>query len=169
MHMKILTFSVLSLFALLFVVNAGREPLPIDQGNHKRTVTFATEGEDATSAFYYFFYSLPDADEVSKVRMLWNGGGANKPTITDYYLAGTFIWIVERAAERRDLPLLLKGKDAPFQTVRERIIKIAPTDTERLYAFPDVPKVLRLSEAERRDLTTLLTLLSKTRKPIADN
>jgi hypothetical protein len=167
--MKILTLNVLSSFALLFVVNAGREPLPIDQANHKRTVAFATEGEDATSAFYYFFYSLPDADEVSKVRMLWNGGGANKPTITDYYLAGTFIWIVERAAERRDLPLLLKGKDAPFQTVRERIIKTAPIETERLYTFPDVPKVLRLSEAEREDLTTLLTLLSKSRKPMADN
>jgi len=167
--MKILACSILISFALLFVVNAWREPLPIDQANNKRTVTFASEGEDATSTFYYFFYSLPYADEVSKVRMLWNGGGGNKPTITDYYLAGTFIWIIERAAERRDLPLLLKGEDAPFQTVRERIIKTAPLENERLYAFPDVPKVLRLSEAERRDLTTLLTLLSKTRKPIADN
>ena len=75
----------------------------------------------------------------------------------------------ERTAERNDLPLLLKGEDAPFQTVRERIIKTAPIENERLYTFPDVPKVLRLSEAESRDLTTLLTLLSKTRKPIADN
>src|SRR6266540_4636326 len=168
-HMKILAFSVLTSFALLLVANAGREPLPIDQANNRRTVTFATEGEDATSAFYYFFYSLPDEDEVSKVRMLWNGGSANKPTITDYYLAGTFIWIIERIADRRDLPLLLKGEDAPFQTVKERFIKTAPIENERLYTFPDVPKVLRLSEAERRDLTTLLTLLSKTRKPITDN
>jgi len=167
--MKILACSILTTFALLFVVNTGREPLPIDQANNKRTVAFATEGEDATTALYYLFYSLPCADEMSKVRMLWNGSGSNKPTITDYYLAGTFILIIERAAERRDLPLLLKGEDAPFQTVRERIIKTAPIENERLYTFPDVPKVLRLSEAERRDLTTLVTLLSKTRKPIADN
>jgi hypothetical protein len=166
--MKTLAVNVLTSFALLFVVNAGREPLPIDQISNKRTVTFATDGEDATSAFYYFFYGLPDADEVSKVRMLWNGGVTNKPTITDYYVVGTFIWIIERTAERRDLPLLLKGKDVPFQTVGERVIKTAPIENERLYAFPDVPKVLRLSEAERKDLTTLVTLLSKTRKPIAD-
>ncbi|PYK12000.1 MAG: hypothetical protein DME65_05465 [Verrucomicrobia bacterium] len=166
--MKALAVNVLTSVVLLFVVTAGREPLPIDQTNNRRTVTFATDGEDATSAFYYFFYSLPDADEVSKVRMLWNGGATNRPTITDYYLAGSFIWIIERTAERRDLPLLLKGKDARFQTVSERVIKTAAIESERLYVFPAVPKVLRLSEAERKDLTTLLTLLSKTRKPIAD-
>ena len=40
-------------------------------------MTFASEGEIATSATYYFFYKLPDEDTLAKVRMLWNGGAQN--------------------------------------------------------------------------------------------
>lgn len=151
--------------ALLSGANAGREPLPIDAPNNKRTVTFVSEGEDASSAFYYFFYSLPHED-VSKVRVLWDGGSGNKPTITDYYLEGTFIWIIERSAERSGLPLLEKGKDAPFQIVRERIIKTVAVEAESPFVFPDVEVTPRLSEDERSDLTALVSLLARTRKPI---
>ena len=150
---------------LLSLTTFGSEPLPIDEPNNKRKVTFATEGEDATSAFYYFFYGLP-GDEVSKVRMLSNGGSQNKPSITDYYLEGTFIWIIERSAERRDLPSLTKGKNAPFQTTSERVIKTVPVERLPLYSFPDAPEIPRLSEAERQELTTIISFLTKSREPV---
>ncbi len=153
-------------FALLSAATFGSEPLPIDEPNNKRKVTFAMEGEDATSTFYYFFYSLPADGNVSKIRMLWNGGGNNKPSITDYYLCGSFIWIIERSAERRDLPLLAKGKDVPFQSIRERVIKTAPLEHLRILSFPDAPEIPRLSEAERQELTSIISLLSKSRKPV---
>ena len=146
-------------------VKVWSEPLPIDQANNKRTVAFAVEGEDATSAFYYFYYSLPGED-VAKVRMLWDGGAGNKPTMTDYYITATFILIIERSAERSDLPMLRKGKDAAFQTIKERLIKTVLKETEANYVFPAVPEVGRGSEAERADLTTLVSLLAKARKPV---
>jgi hypothetical protein len=68
---------------LPFVTHAA-DTRAIDQPQSKREVTFASEGEDATSTFYYFFYKLPGAESLAKVRMLWNGGGQNKPSITDY-------------------------------------------------------------------------------------
>ena len=149
------------------IAKVWSEPLPIDRENNKRTVAFAEEGEDATSAFYYFYYSLP-REEVAKVRMLWNGGAGNKPTITDYYITAAFILIIERTAERRDLPLLLKGKDAAFETIRQRLIKTVPKENETNYSFPAVPEIGRGSEAEREDLTTLVSLLAKARKPMRD-
>lgn len=165
-YMKFLACSLLTSFALLFFAHAGVESLPIDEPDNKRTVTFSIEEEDATSTFYYFFYSLPDADQVSKVRMLWNGGARNKPAITDYYLCGTFIWIVERSAERGDLPLLQRGEDASFHTIRERFIKTVPVESQRGYTFPEVTEVPHLSVAEHKELETIISLLSKTRKPI---
>ena len=161
-------FSTLFLVAFLLAGPANKaqsEVLPIDQENNKRAVAFAVEGEDATSASYYFYYNLP-GDEVAKVRMLWDGGATNKPTMTDYYITATFILIVERTAERADLPLLRKGKDAAFQTTKERLIKTVPKEVEANYTFPQVAEVARGSETEREDLTTLVSLLAKTRKPI---
>ena len=162
--------SILLLAALLITGLAARvwsEPLPIDQQNNKRTIAFAVEGEDATSSFYYFYYSLP-GEEVAKIRMLWDGGAGNKPTITDYYITAAFILIIERTAERGDLALLRKGKDGAFQATKERLIKTVPKETEANYTFPAAPEVGRGSEAERDDLTTLVSLLARPRKPMRD-
>ena len=118
-------------------------------------------GEDATSTHYYFFYSLPGADTLAKVRLLWNGGAQNKPSITDYYLDGSSILIVERSADRDSLPKLLKGQDAPFQPVSERRIKSVADDT-----LIGAAEAGRLSKDERLALSNLIHALSLNRKPL---
>ena len=156
-QLSTLLFSV----TLLFVPALRASPRPIDQPDSKREVTYATVGEDATSTHYYFFYSLPGADTLAKVRLLWNGGAGNKPSITDYYLDGSSIFIVERSVERQSLPELLKGQDARFETVRERRIKSVAEDTLIGAAEPG-----RLSKDERIALSNLIHALSLNRKPI---
>lgn len=134
------------------------DPRPIDLPDSKREVTFAIEGEDATSASYYFFYRLPGDDRLAKVRMLWNGGAQNNPTITDYYLDGSSIFVVERSAERGDLPVLIKGKDAAFTTLREYAIKGLGDDSATLEPAA--------CKEERTTLSNLVFILSMTRKPV---
>ena len=149
-----------SLLILLLPVSIyAADVRPIDQPESKREVTFTSEGEDATSASYYFFYRLRDDDRLAKVRVLWNGRAQNKPTITDYYLDGSSIFIVERSAERRDLPVLEKGKDAAFETVKEHTIKGLggeAASSESTAACDD----------ERNTLGNLISILSMTRKPV---
>ena len=144
------------------VLRAG--PLPIDQPDSKRQISYAVLGEDATSAHYYFFYSLPGADTLAKVRLLWNGGAQNKPTITDYYLDGSSIYIVERSAERHSLPELLKGQDAPSETVRERHIKSINDD-----ALIDAATPRHLTTDERVAVSNLIHALSLIRKPVNED
>lgn len=149
------------LLLFLFVampIYAG-ELRPIDEPNNKRQVTFASEGEDATSATYYFFYKLPDDDTLGKVRMLWNGGAQNKPSITDYYLDGTSVQVVERSAERSDLKTLVKGQDTPSQILKEYAVKFV-SDDSRL-AEPS-----GLTRQEHMVLGNLISALCMTRKPV---
>ena len=148
------------LLILLLPISIYAADIPeIDRPESKREVTFAVEGEDATSASYYFFYALRGDDRLAKVRVLWNGGAQNKPTITDYYLDGSSIVIVERSAERRDLPALEKGKDAAFETVKEHTI-------EGLGVDPASPEATGASKEERATLGNLISILSMTRKPV---
>lgn len=149
----------LSLF-LAMPFYAG-ELRPIDQPNNKRQVTCADgEGEDATSATYYFFYKLPDEDTVAKVRVLWNGGAQNKPTITDHYLDGSSVHVVERSAERSDLAALLKGRDAPFQILKEYAVKFVSDDS-------GLAEPSGLTKMEHMVLGNLVSALSMTRKPVS--
>ena len=90
--------------------------------------------------------------------MLWNGGAQNKPTITDYYLDGSSILVVERSAERRDLPVLIKGRDAAFETLKEHTIKLGDDP-----ASPESPAA---SKEERATVSSLVSILSMTRKPV---
>jgi hypothetical protein len=150
------------LILFLFVatpIYAG-ELRPIDQPNNKRQVTFATEGEDATSAFYYFFYRLPEAEALTKVRMLWNGGAQNKPSITDYYLEGDAVQVVERSAERSDLPALLKGQDAPSQILKDYVVKFVSDDSR-------LTEPSGLTRGEHMLLGNLISALAMTRKPVS--
>lgn len=156
MSTRLLTTALCALFPLGAL---AAEPLPIDRTDSKREIAYAMIGEDASSANYYFFYSLPGADSVAKVRCLWNGGAQNKPAITDYYLEASSIFIVERSAERQHLPALLKGQDAPFEAVSEHRIQTGAEDTLIGAAEPG-----RLSKEERNALRNLLHALSLRRK-----
>jgi hypothetical protein len=146
------------LILLLPISIYAADPRPIDLPESKREVTFAIEGEDATSASYYFFYTLPGDDRLAKVRTLWNGGYENKPTIKDYYLDGSSIFIVERSAERRDLPVLIKGRDAAFETLKEHTIKLGDD--------PASPESTAASKEERAMLSDLVSILSMSRKQV---
>jgi hypothetical protein len=154
-------FTLLLSVALLVVPALCAEPLPIDQADDEREITYAMVGEDAASTYYYFFYRLPRTDTLAKVRLLWNGGAGNKPSITDYYLAGSSILIVERSADRKNLPELLKGRDAPFKTVRMRRIKSV---AEEMLIGGGAPGLL--SREERLALSNLIHALSLDRKPM---
>ena len=156
--------TILLSLVLLSGVALPASPLPIDQHDSKRKVTYAMLGEDATSTHYYFFYSLPEADSLAKVRLLWNGGAQNKPSITDYYLDGSSILIIERSAERQQLATLIKGHDVPFQVVSERRIKSVNEETLIGSAEPG-----RLSKQERIALSNLIHALSLNRRPIPPN
>lgn len=151
---------ILILFLFVMPIYAG-ELRPIDQPNNKRQVTCADgEGEDATSATYYFFYKLPDEDTLAKVRVLWNGGAQNKPSVTDYYLDGSSVGVVERSAERSGLPALLKGRDAPFQILKEYVVKFVSDDS-------GLSEPSGLTKNEHLVLGSLISALSMTRKPVS--
>ncbi len=151
------------LLAIGFLPIAGTaaELLPIDQPDSKRRITYATVGEDATSTTYYFFYSIPGAGAVSKVRLLWNGGAQNRPTITDYYIDGSSILVVERSAERESLPKLVRGRDAPFQPIREYRFSVGRED-----APLEGAEAGKLTREERLTLANLIHALSLQRKPL---
>jgi hypothetical protein len=133
---------------------------PIDQPKNKRQVTVASEGEDATSGTDYFFYKLPDDDRLAKVRVLWNGGAQNKPTITDYYLDGTSVQVVERSAERSDLKVLVKGQEVPCQILKEYVVKFVSDDS-------GLSEPSGLTKDEHRVLGNLISALCMTRKPVS--
>ncbi len=114
---------LLSILLLLSVQGRSEDKQSIDSSESARTVTVAMTGEDATSAFYYFFYTPANGERIGKVRILWNGGAANPPAITDYYLDGNKVTIVERSATRADLPVLLRGEDSGLTTKKEMKIK----------------------------------------------
>ena len=48
---------LLSILLLLSVQGRSEDKQSIDSSESARTVTVAMTGEDATSAFYYFFYT----------------------------------------------------------------------------------------------------------------
>jgi hypothetical protein len=151
---------ILFLFLLVPIPICADELRPIDQPKNKRQVTVASEGEDATSATYYFFYKNPDDDTLAKVRMVWNGGAQNKPSITDYYLDGSSVQVVERSAERSALPALLKGQDAPSQILKEYVVKFVGDDSR-------LTESSGLTREEHMVLGNLISALSMTRKPVS--
>jgi hypothetical protein len=149
------------ILALVPIAQLHATPLPIDQSESGRQITYAMIGEDATSTHYYFFYSLAGADTLSKVRLLWNGGAQNKPSVTDYYLDGSSILVIERSASRESLPILLTGEDTPFQFVSERRFRSVAEDT-----LLGVGESGRLTKEERLALSNLIHALSLIRKPL---
>jgi hypothetical protein len=110
---------------LLLLPGRGRcdENQWIDSSEAARQVSMAVTNGDATGSFYYFFYTPANGDRIRKVRILWNGGAQNPPTVTDYYLEGDSVTVIERSAARKDLPVLLRGEDSGLTTKKEMKFK----------------------------------------------
>jgi hypothetical protein len=116
-----------------------------------------SQGEDATSTFYYF---IEVSDQVVRVRMLWNGGAQNKPTLTDWFLdSSSSIRVVKKNGERSGIAELIQGKDTTLKITSE--YKLA-RDEKGMMLVPSTPDK-SLTEEQRVDLTNLISLLSENR------
>lgn len=146
--MKTLTTSVAALICLSITAFAEH-----DWSHH------AEEGEDATSAHYYFYESNGDA--IQRVRWVWNGGAQNAPTVTEYLLGSGKIIVRHLVGKRDDIAALVVGGDAKLELKKEYSIS-AKSSAEML--IPD-PPAKSLSDVQRVDLKNLIDLLAKERKP----
>ena len=113
-------------------------------------------GEDATSSFYNF---IEVRGTVVRVRMLWNGGGQQAPTITDYFLTGGEIRIVKKKGTREDRSDLILGRDTKLIVVSD--YKLACAHTRKMLA-PPLPDQ-SLTDGQRIDLYNLILLLAEDR------
>ncbi len=147
-YMKLHTF-ILILSALITFVRADIA------WTHKNT-----EGEDATSTFYYFYQS--NGDSVERVWSVSNGGAQNPPTVTDYKFESGAIRIRHLKGTREQVHDLVNGREGKVEVVNEYVLKngssdaiLVPADSEK-----------SLSDSQRSDLSNLIYLLAKDRKPI---
>jgi hypothetical protein len=81
------------------------------------TLQSRIEGEDATSAFEYF--RLSDASGVRLLRVVWNGGAMQLPTVTDYHFReGRLVVVLERIVSSDAIESFRHGKDDGRATQR---------------------------------------------------
>lgn len=118
------------------------------------------EGEDATSTHYYFYLG---GDDVRQVRWVWNGGAQNAPTVTDYVFESGKLVIRHLEGKRDDIPALITGKEAEL-TVKEEYTLTRGVSPGAL--LPDRPDKT-LTERQRTDISNLIDLLARGRKPVA--
>lgn len=121
---------------------------------------FAEEGEDATSAFHYYYQS--NGESIQRVRMVWNGGAQNPPSVVDYLLDSGKIIIRHLTGTREMIPDLIAGKDVGLELQREYSISRGSPDDMLLPSPPDKT----LTKEQRHDLGILIGLLAKDRKTI---
>lgn len=120
----------------------------------------AEQGEDASSATFYFFQS--DGESIQRVRSLWNGGAQNAPEVIDYLFEGGKITIRTLAGKRSDLKALTAGKDASMTVKSE--YSIAAGDTSKMLVQPNGKA---LTAEQRIDLYNLISALAMERRPVA--
>lgn len=115
--------AVIIVYLSLLSISLGSELVPSIDTDKNVIIRMSSEGEDATSTFYTFAYSLKkeDTEFLYKLRCLWNGGATNQPTTSDYYLEDDGgVMMVDRTYDRGDLQALLEGK-SPVGKVTKRV------------------------------------------------
>lgn len=150
-RMKILSQFMMVLFLQTVGWADSNRPAPETKWTHSWS-----EGEDATSTFYYF---MEVRGTVKKVRMMWNGGAQNRPTVTNYYLDSGVIRIVCLDAERKHLPELILGRDTGLEVLKE--FKILKRSSAEMLVPPAPRKTL--NKEERILLGNLISLLVEDR------
>ena len=147
---RILSALVLGLFVTPLLADAPHKVAPGTPWTHSWPA-----GEDATSTFYYFIQT----GSPCHVRILWNGGASNPPAITDYFLEGRFIRIVDRKTERKHLLDLVLGKDTPWKNTSD--YKLDCPNSSRILVPAEGDG--NLSAKQRVDLYNLLVVLAEPR------
>ena len=109
-------------------------------------------GEDATSTFYQFI-------GPNRVRILWNGGGQNLPTVTDYFFPGGEIKVVHQTGLRKDLPDLIRGRDTGFKVTSS--YSLACEHSGKMLV-PPLPNQT-LTDKQRLDLYNMILVLMEDR------
>ena len=144
--MKLLTFTLLCLLSHISCLADSNTVSPDTKWTHSWS-----QGEDATSSFYYFF---EDMGQVKKMRMMWNGGAQNNPSITDYIFESGNIRILTQEANRKNIPDLILGKDTGLKVLTESKISAL--------LAPEPPRKI-LNDEERIHLSNILGLLLEDR------
>ncbi|MFK7911122.1 MAG: hypothetical protein AB8F34_11070 [Akkermansiaceae bacterium] len=127
----------------------------------ERVYRFET-GEDATSTHYEFVYTGELA--VSRVRMLWNGGAQNKPTVTEYILNGNTVRITKMTGDRKLIKELIEGKEPKMDILSSYSLV---TGRSPGMLMP-VKGKKTLTEGQRVDLANLIWVLAKDRTKRAE-
>ena len=120
----------------------------------------AWEGEDASSASYYFYKS--DGEAIVYVRSVWNGGAQNPPEVTDYILEGGNIVVRHSKGKRSAVEDLITGREAKLELLKEYVIKSEHSEAMLLGPAPDK----NLTASQLLDLSNLIRLLAMERKVI---
>jgi hypothetical protein len=115
------------------------------------------EGEDASSAHYYFYRS--DGPTFSRVRWVWNGGAQNAPTVTDYLMEGNQLTVLQRTGSRKEIPKLIAGREAKLDLKQKFTLLIEGRD-ETLALQPGQS----LTEAQQTAFRNFKALLSNYRE-----
>ena len=119
----------------------------------------AAEGEDASSAHFYFYQS--NGESIQRVRWVWNGGAQNSPTVSEYVLGVGKITIRQGQAKRENLNALVSGDDVAVRWTNEYSISTQAGDGMLL----PMAAAAELTDEQRKDLKNLIDLLAKERKP----
>ena len=151
--MKFLIFILFSIISHLHCFADSNKVAPDTKWTHSWS-----EGEDATSSFYYFF---EDRGGVRRIRMMWNGGAQNKPTVQDYFFESGIIKIVSQEADRKNIANLIQGKDTGLKVLSQTKILRRGTD---MMLVPELPRKT-LNKSERIQLSNILDLLLRDRTP----
>ncbi len=151
--MKIILFILLSMVCHFSCLADSNKVAPDTKWTHSWS-----EGEDATSSFYYFFEAKGG---VKKIRILWNGGAQNRPTVEDYIFESGVIRIISQEAARESIPDLIKGKNTGLKVLSKT--KILRYSSDKMLV-PEPPRKA-LNKKERILLDNVLDLLLLDRSP----
>lgn len=108
-------------------------------------------GEDAQHSTFYFVKL--EAGQVSRVRIMSNGGSTRKPIVKDYFIESRSVRVVTKTADRKHLPELIGGKDSGLEQTSDFYLKRWLSEEAEATAKP-------LTKEQRNDLLELTIFLA---------
>jgi len=126
-------------------------------------VSALEDGEEPGLTHYYFFYAESGLSKnIVRVRWVIDSDLRNSAKVTDFVLGGDGIRVKNMEGAAASRSKLIEGKDAELVTKSEYLI--STKDSEHMLI--PVPPEEGLTEEQRCDLATLITLLARDRPPL---